>query len=122
MKANPTKARRKSEKSDRRVAADIMAGVAELHAMVRDGAKPQDRFLVRKLGLPDPPHYSAAAVRKLRKQIGVSQATFAGMLGVSRILVQSWERGVREPSRMARRLLQTIHRDPSAWLAGMNAT
>jgi DNA-binding transcriptional regulator YiaG len=40
-------------------------------------------------------------------------------LGVSRILVQGWERGVRRPSAMAARLLDTIRRDPAGWLASL---
>jgi DNA-binding transcriptional regulator YiaG len=30
--------------------------------------------------------------------------------------VKSWERGTRDPSLMARRLLDTIKADPSRWL------
>jgi DNA-binding transcriptional regulator YiaG len=50
----------------------------------------------------------------------MSQAVFAGLLGVSRILVQSWERGVRDPSPLACRLLDTINRDPEGWLAELS--
>jgi DNA-binding transcriptional regulator YiaG len=35
------------------------------------------------------------------------------------VLVQSWERGVRDPSPLACRLLDTIGRDPGGWLAGL---
>jgi DNA-binding transcriptional regulator YiaG len=98
---------------------DLLASAEEFGAMVREGAQPEDRFVVHKLAIPDPPHYSPASVLKLRKKIGVSQGTFAAMVGVSRILVQSWERGVRKPSALARRLLQTISRNPNAWLADL---
>jgi len=65
----------------------------------------------------DPGQYPPAAVKKLRQMLGLSQASFGQTIGVSRILVQSWERGVREPSPLARRLLDTISLDPEAWMA-----
>jgi DNA-binding transcriptional regulator YiaG len=39
------------------------------------------------------------------------------MVGVSRILVQSWERGVRKSSPLARRLLDIVSDDPKTWAA-----
>jgi DNA-binding transcriptional regulator YiaG len=50
------------------------------------------------------------------------QAAFADMFGVSRILVQGWERGVREPSTLARRLLNTFAVDPPRWIATLGET
>jgi putative transcriptional regulator len=67
----------------------------------------------------EPGKYSPAAVKKLRATMGVSQDTFARLLGVSCVLVESWEQGVREPSPLARRLLDTISSDPGAWLASL---
>ena len=49
----------------------------------------------------------------------VSQAIFARLLGVSRILVQKWEAGDNTPSPMARRLMDTIKANPPAWLAAV---
>ena len=67
---------------------------------------------VRVVFRTDPGEYPPAAVRKLRDAMGMSQATFAQVIGVSRILVQSWERGVRDPSALACRLLDTISAEP----------
>ena len=110
-----------AKKKSRQMANDIMAGVAELSAMLRDGATFEERFTVRVLQIPRPGEYSPAAVVKLRKKMGMSQALFADLVGVSRVLVQSWERGVRDPSPMACRLLDTIRRDPAGWLAGLQS-
>lgn len=77
----------------------------------------EGRVTVRHVQVADPGHYTAAAVRKLRRTLGVSQPVFAQLMGVSTVLVQSWEQGQRTPSRMARRLLDEIHRDPSHWAA-----
>ena len=52
----------------------------------------------------------------------MSQAVFAEFLGVSAILVQGWERGVRTPSPLACRLLDIIGKDPAAWIASLRPT
>jgi DNA-binding transcriptional regulator YiaG len=73
---------------------------------------------VRTYFIPDEPgEYSPKAVRKLRTQMAMTQGVFAKLIGVSTILVNSWERGVRTPSRVVRRLLDTIAHDPAAWLS-----
>jgi DNA-binding transcriptional regulator YiaG len=119
MSPSDRKERKMANKKSRQMADDIMAGVAEIQAMIRDGARPEERFTVRTVSIPGPGKHSPAAVRKLRTSMGMSQAVFAELIGVSGILVQSWERGVREPSPLARRLLDTIRRDPAGWLAGL---
>jgi DNA-binding transcriptional regulator YiaG len=98
----------------------LLRSLEELEDCVRDGVSPQERFPSHTVfSVPNPKAYAPPAVIKLRKQLGLSQRAFADLLGVSRVLVQSWERGVRTPSRMACRLLDTINRDPAGWLAGL---
>ena len=73
---------------------------------------------VRTVELPDEPaEYDPQAVRATRAMLKASQAVFARLLGVSTILVRSWESGARSPSRLARRLLDEIHRQPRRWAA-----
>ena len=105
-----------------RVADEIMAGMRELERMMDEGKAPEQMFTVQTIEIPDPNVYHARQVRALRDALGVSQAVFAHLLGVSTILVKSWERGVREPSPIARRLLDTIKADPSRWLATVRKT
>ncbi|HEY2584452.1 MAG TPA: helix-turn-helix domain-containing protein, partial [Tepidisphaeraceae bacterium] len=63
--------------------------------------------------------YAARDVRALRESLHVSQAIFARLLGVSRILVQKWEAGDNIPSPMARRLMDSIKANPPAWLSAV---
>jgi putative transcriptional regulator len=100
-----------------RVADEIMAGLRELQRMMDEGKTPEQMFTVKTIEIPDPNVYRATDVRELRDSLGVSQAVFAHLLGVSVILVKSWEHGTRDPSLMARRLMDTIKADPSRWLA-----
>jgi putative transcriptional regulator len=105
-----------------RVADEIMAGMRELERMMDKGKTPEQVFTVKTIEIPNPKTYSAKHVRSLRESLGVSQAVFAHLVGVSVILVKAWEGGTREPSLMARRLLDTIKANPSRWLATVRET
>jgi DNA-binding transcriptional regulator YiaG len=84
---------------------------------VRDGLRGRTgRLTMKTLEIPDPPHFTAAAVHKLRDRLALSQGLFARLLGVSRKLVEAWEAGTRTPSPMACRLLDAIARNPSHFL------
>jgi DNA-binding transcriptional regulator YiaG len=101
----------------------LLKSLAEYEAVVRDGVTTRNlssRFPSRiRVLVPDPGEYSPRKIRKLREKLNITQGDFAELLGISRILVQSWEQGVREPSALARRMLDTISSDPSGWLAGL---
>jgi DNA-binding transcriptional regulator YiaG len=84
---------------------------------VRDGLRGRPGKLTMKtVEIPDPPHFGAIAVHKLRDRLALSQGLFAKLLGVSRKLVEAWETGTRTPSPMACRLLEAIARNPSAYV------
>ena len=101
----------------------LLDSLAELEQIVREGSTVEDlkrRFPDRvrvRIVPPTPRNYSSSHIRALRARLGVSQAEFANLMGISRILAQSWEQGVRTPSPLARRLMDTISADPAAWLA-----
>jgi putative transcriptional regulator len=60
----------------------------------------------RKAHAEKPPYYPPLMIREVRQKLGVSQAIFAEMLGVSASTVRAWEQGKREPEGPARRVLQ----------------
>ena len=103
-------------KTVRRTAgAKIIAALSELAESLEAGA---EIGTVRTVELPDEPgEYDPVGVRATRAMLKTSQAVFARLLGVSTILVRSWESGARAPSRLARRLLDEIHREPARWAA-----
>ena len=63
------------------------------------------------LPLPPPPA-SPKRVAALRRRLKMSQSVFAAALNVSPKLVQSWEHGIRHPSRGDLRLIQIIEKRP----------
>ncbi len=45
-------------------------------------------------------------IKRLRKSLGLSRATFGELLGVSGRTVESWEQGLRTPSKAVILLMQ----------------
>ena len=65
--------------------------------------------------LPEaPPEIDAKTLLALREASHMSQAVFAGVLFVSAKTVQSWEQGVRVPSKASRRLIHIFAEQPAA--------
>lgn len=93
----------------------IIEGLTELRDALRSGMPLEKRFTVRTVEVPEPEAFDAQRVRALRARLQMSQPVFARLLGVSTILCQSWEQGVREPSPLARRLLGEMEREPDRW-------
>ena len=84
---------------------------------LRDGLRGRPgKLTVKTVEIPDPPHFDARAVHRLRDRLELSQALFAKLLGVSRKLVEAWEAGTRIPSPMAARLLDAIARHPPVYV------
>jgi DNA-binding transcriptional regulator YiaG len=95
---------------------EIIASLAQAIEVERARIPIESRFTVRTVELPDQPAaYDARAIRTTRDRIGVSQAIFAHLLGVSLTLVRSWEQDQRTPALWARRLLDEMNRDPRHW-------
>jgi putative transcriptional regulator len=107
----------------RHVAREVIGDLRELAATLKAGEPLREKYTVRTVcrRVPEPAAYDAAAVRRIRELVGVSQPVFARMLGVSAALVRSWECGQRKPAPIARRLLDLIRTDPGRWRAMVDA-
>jgi DNA-binding transcriptional regulator YiaG len=62
-----------------------------------------------------PTDYTPSDIQRLRAEAGMSQRLFAECMGISTVLVESWEQELRNPSLMARRLMDVINEDPAAF-------
>jgi putative transcriptional regulator len=69
----------------------------------------------RTVGVTPPPEYCDKDIRRVREELGLSQAVFADLIGASPSTVRAWERGARKPSDMARRLLALAEREPGVF-------
>jgi putative transcriptional regulator len=88
--------------------------MGELRSMMSTGRSPtgNGRLTVRTIEVTEPSRYDARKVKKVRAALNVSQAVFARLVGVSGVLVRSWESGVRQPAPIACRLLDQIQAYP----------
>lgn len=94
----------------------LISRLTDLRDALRSDVPLSERFTVRTARMPAAPSaYDAAAVRRTREKLGASQAVFAKLVGVSKVLEQSWEQGTRKPSKLACRILDEINRDVERW-------
>lgn len=82
----------------RDIGAEILSGIREL----------KRGELGRVINLPP--------IASTREAMGLSQAEFARLLGVSMRTLQEWEQGRRSPSGAARTLILIASRNPKALL------
>jgi putative transcriptional regulator len=83
----------------------VMEGLDQARAYL-DGTADKRRYCVRVPAKVD--------VRKIRKQLGLSQEAFAATYGFALSAVRDWEQGRRRPERSARILLKIVEKEPDA--------
>jgi len=66
-------------------------------------------------------HYTQPNVKSIRERLGLTQARFAALMGVSSRTLQNWEQGRREPEGPAKALLRVVDREPQAVLHALHA-
>ncbi len=77
---------------------------------------------IRK-GLSEPSrvfHYTPPDVKGIRERLGLTQESFAALMGVSNRTLQNWEQGRREPEGPAKALLRVVEREPQAVLHALH--
>lgn len=65
----------------------------------------------RKIEIAPVPHFKAPKIKQIRIGLGLSQSTFASIMGVSRKTVEAWESGRNEPQGPAQRILMFLEKD-----------
>ena len=66
-------------------------------------------------------HHAPPDVKGIRERLGLTQARFATLMGVSSRTLQNWEQGRREPEGPAKALLRVVEREPQAVLHALHA-
>jgi len=91
--------------SERDIGSEILQGIREIKAYKAGKLE----LVARELTEPSTP-------REIRKQLNLSQAAFAGLMGVSLRTVQDWEQGKRKPSGPAKSLLRIAEQHPEVFI------
>lgn len=84
---------------------EILDGIREIKAYKAGRVQLRTRTLKRP-----------AAPEKIRARLRLSQAAFAGLMGVSRRTVQDWEQRRRKPSGPAEALLRIADQHPEVFM------
>ena len=83
----------------------VMQGIKEARAYL-EGTADKGRY---RIHVPE-----KVDVKKIRRQLGLSQESFARTYGFALSAVRDWEQGRRKPERSARILLKIVEREPDA--------
>jgi putative transcriptional regulator len=95
---------------------DLVAGAEAFAAHLKGG----DKLTLRSKTVPLPARvkpFTAAQVRAIRKRLNVSQPVFAALMNIPTVTAASWERGRRQPTGAALRLLDIARRHPEILVA-----
>jgi putative transcriptional regulator len=65
--------------------------------------------------------HASPDVKGIRERLGLTQARFATLMGVSSRTLQNWEQGRRQPDGPAKALLRVVEREPQAVLQALHA-
>jgi putative transcriptional regulator len=65
----------------------------------------------KKITIAPLPHYKAQKIKEIRNQLGLTQSTFAYIMGVSKKTIEAWESGRNEPTGPAQRMLMLFEKD-----------
>ena len=91
--------------SERDIGLEILEGIQEIKAFKAG----KINLRTRELKEPSPP-------KIIRTNLKLSQAAFAGLMGVSLRTVQDWEQGRRKPSGPAKSLLRIAEQHPEVFM------
>ncbi|MBI3957478.1 MAG: helix-turn-helix domain-containing protein [Chloroflexi bacterium] len=83
---------------------------------ILDGIREIKRYKAGEVNLRTRELKQSAPTQEIRSQLMLSQAAFAGLMGVSLRTVQDWEQGRRIPSGAARTLLRIAQQRPEIFL------
>jgi putative transcriptional regulator len=86
----------------------IMQGLTE----AADYQQGKIRARKTKLAIKPVDTFNHNDIKLIRQRTGLSQAMFAGSLGVSSKTVEAWENGRNKPEGASRRLLEIVRDDP----------
>jgi putative transcriptional regulator len=89
---------------ERNIGTEILEGIRAIKAYKADRIQLRTRTLK-----------SAAPPQRIRAWLKLSQAAFAGLMGVSLRTVQDWEQGRRKPSGPAEALLRIADQHPEVF-------
>ena len=88
---------------------ELLASVNEMDQITKGNKEPARSF-----------EYPEPQVKAIREKVGLSQARFALLMGVSKRTLENWEQGRRHPTGPAKALLRILEVDPKHVLKALH--
>ncbi len=88
---------------------DIMEGISQAVEYEKGNLKEVKKRIIKVSPVPQ---YKSEEIKNLRNSLKLSQALFAGLLGVSVKTVEAWESGRNKPEGPAQRMLEMLQKNP----------
>jgi len=88
---------------------DIMEGINQAVEYEKGSLKEARKRIIKVSPVPQ---YKSDEIKNLRNSLKLSQALFAGLLGVSVKTVEAWESGRNKPEGPAQRMLEMLQKNP----------
>lgn len=107
-KAKTTKTAPRARLRLRREIVDAMRGLHKVGAVSGERLEKTTLRMLGKDALPKVEAMSPAEIAALRERTGISQAVLAAFMNVAVNTVSQWERGEREPTGAALKLLNVV--------------
>ena len=89
---------------------DVLAAAEEGLGSLRAGRK----LVTRTVKIVEPDEFGPRRITRIRKQLRMSQAVFARLIGTTPAIVRAWEQGRKAPSGIASRILRIAECEPNA--------
>ena len=86
----------------------IMKGLEE----ALEHARGERKLRTRRVSITPLKEFTPDDIKSIRRTLGLTQAVFAGAIGVSPKTVEAWESGRNKPEGPARRILAMAQNDP----------
>ena len=77
-----------------------------------DYERGEGKALIARCTVNPAPEFSSQEIKEIRLNFGMTQVTFAEVMGVSVKTVEAWEAGTNKPIGSARRFLSVIQAEP----------
>ncbi|MDT3700850.1 MAG: helix-turn-helix domain-containing protein [Thermincola sp.] len=91
---------------------DIYKGIVNGLNDAIENAEGKRDFRANTVSIEPVRKYDAAEIKKIRNELGMTQAFFACFMGVSQKTIEAWESGRNMPDGPARRILSMVQADP----------
>ena len=98
-----------------KIGQEIIEGLKQAVDYVEDRADKTKYGHYEFVKLPD-----SIDVQAIRKELNLSQASFASLFGLSLSSLKNWEQGRRQPDKAVRAYLTVIQRNPDAVRAALS--